>query len=143
MPDPVLPGRASAPAAQAAETPPAAAAETPLQSESTLTLPPAAERRILTARLESRSEVLPRVFGEYELLERLGKGGMGVVYKAREAKLDRLVALKVMLPGADLDERAVRYFRNEALAAAHLDHPGIVPVFDAGDFAGCFYFTMA
>jgi serine/threonine protein kinase len=83
---------------------------------------------------------LPSVPG-YEVLEELGRGGMGVVYKARQVKLDRLVALKMMFGGpADEPERA--RFRGEAEAAARLQHPGIVQIFEVGDAPAGPFFSL-
>lgn len=70
--------------------------------------------------------------GQYEILEKLGEGGMSVVYKARHLTVDRIVAVKVLLPGRELDETSMQRFQQEARAAARLDHPGIVRVFDFG-----------
>ncbi len=81
-------------------------------------------------------------FGEYELLGRLGSGGMGVVYEARQKRLSRVVALKMMRAGNLADERQIRLFRSEAEAVAALDHPHIVPVLDSGEHQGILYYSM-
>ncbi len=81
-------------------------------------------------------------FGDYELLEELGHGGMGVVYRARHPKLDRLVALKMLLLGQFSSEQAVQRFQREARAAAGLRHPNIVAIHDIGQVEGQHYLTM-
>ncbi|MBX3470372.1 MAG: protein kinase [Planctomycetes bacterium] len=81
-------------------------------------------------------------FGRYVLLEELGRGGMGVVYKARHAELERYFALKVMLAGALADDTARRRFLHEAEAAATLDHPAVVRVHDCGVVDGRAYMAM-
>ncbi|MDI1449660.1 serine/threonine protein kinase [Polyangium sp. 6x1] len=87
-------------------------------------------------------ESLPVQFGPYELLARLGEGGMGVVYKARQVSVDRVVALKRIRDGELADAKARRRFYREARDAAKLDHARIVPLYDVGEHGGQPYFTM-
>lgn len=81
--------------------------------------------------------------GPYDVLSELGRGGMGVVYKAFSLKLCRFCALKVMIAGEHVTEAQLHRFQNEAMLAARLAHPNIVPIADAGEQGGQFYFVMA
>jgi hypothetical protein len=114
------------------------AADKPTTLETTLLVPGEAS----AAAQAPAMSLAGRRFGEYELLGELGRGGMGVVYKAREEGLNRLVALKMILPGALLEDTELQRFRAEAAAAATLQHPHIVAVHRVGENEERHFFTM-
>src|SRR5438132_604075 len=86
--------------------------------------------------------LLGRRLGDFEIVRELGRGGMGVVYEARQVSLNRKVALKVLSGGLGLTSTAVQRFRREAEAAARLHHTNIVPVYATGEEDGCHFYAM-
>ena len=87
-------------------------------------------------------EEVRRLFPDLEVIEMIGRGGMGAVYKARQKELDRLVALKILPPGIGDDRAFADRFVREAKALAKLNHPNIVTLYEFDQADGLFYFIM-
>jgi serine/threonine-protein kinase len=96
----------------------------------------------LVARPTPEEEVFPFPFGKYLLLHKIDAGAMGVVYKAHDLTLERVVALKMLGAGNLARPRQLQRFRTESQAMARLDHPHIVPIYDDGQHQGQPFFTM-
>jgi serine/threonine protein kinase len=102
----------------------------------------AGDSQPIVDRTRSLANNLPRTIGDYELLEVIGQGGMGVVYRAKQLSLNREVAVKMIQENRPLDPENRSRFFTEAEATARLQHPSIVPVYEVSEFEGQPFFSM-
>jgi serine/threonine-protein kinase len=119
------------------------AAAGPAPTSMTTPMPPPPGRPTMTARIVCGEIVLGTEFaGRYRILDELGRGGMGRVYKALDREINEPIAIKVLVPAFSADEKMIERFRNELKLARRISHKNVCRIFDLGNCEGTYYITM-